>query len=123
MAIGGMGGRHRPRAEAMNDAREKAARRGIFLITVGALRLWWSKAGRLAKGIAVTGVVAGGAFGAWKWWNKQAHPDWLIEPPAPAEVSESNRLTSVDGGGLSVLDPEVQAKQAEDEGVAKRDDP
>ena len=37
------------------------------------------------------------------------------------EVPESSRLTSVDGSGQSVLDPEVQAKQAEEE-AAQRDD-
>ncbi|MET7573504.1 DUF5324 family protein [Streptomyces sp. NPDC005492] len=74
-----------------------------------------AKAGRLAKGLAVLGILAGGAFAAWKWWDKQANPDWLVEPPAATEVPESGRLTSVDGSDQSVLDPEVQAKQAEDE--------
>ncbi|MFD7438019.1 DUF5324 family protein [Streptomyces sp. NPDC059861] len=80
-----------------------------------------AKAGRAVKVLAVVGVLAGGAFAAWKWWDKQANPDWLVEPPAATEVSESGRLTSVDGSGQSVLDPEVQAKQAEDE-AANRDD-
>ena len=55
-------------------------------------------------------------FAAWKWWDKQANPDWLVEPPAPTEVSEGSSLTSVDGTGL---DPEVEAKEAE---AADRDD-
>jgi hypothetical protein len=74
-----------------------------------------ARAGRLAKGLAVLGILAGGAFAAWKWWDKQANPDWLVEPPAATEVPETGRLTSVDGSDQSVLDPEVQAKQAEDE--------
>ncbi|MER5883911.1 DUF5324 family protein [Streptomyces sp. NPDC001941] len=74
-----------------------------------------ARAGRLAKGLAVLGVLAGGAFAAWKWWDKQANPDWLVEPPAPTEVSDRTPLTSVDGTGHEVLDPEVQAKQAEAE--------
>jgi hypothetical protein len=74
-----------------------------------------ARAGRLAKGLAVLGILAGGAFAAWKWWDKQANPDWLVEPPAATEVPETGRLTSVDGTDQSVLDPEVQAKQAEDE--------
>ncbi|MGX9886843.1 DUF5324 family protein [Streptomyces sp. NPDC002276] len=74
-----------------------------------------ARAGRLAKGLAVLGILAGGAFAAWKWWDKQANPDWLVEPPAATEVPETGRLSSVDGSGRSVLDPEVQAKQAEDE--------
>ncbi|MBV7698131.1 DUF5324 family protein [Streptomyces sp. TRM70350] len=80
-----------------------------------------AKAGRAVKVLAVLGVLAGGAFAAWKWWDKQANPDWLVEPPAATEVSESGRLTSVDGSGQSVLDPEVQAKEAEEE-ASHRDD-
>ncbi|MFJ9894025.1 DUF5324 family protein [Streptomyces sp. NPDC091280] len=74
-----------------------------------------ARAGRLAKGLAVLGILAGGAFAAWKWWDKQANPDWLVEPPAATDVPETGRLSSVDGSGQSVLDPEVQAKQAEDD--------
>ncbi|MGW1539498.1 DUF5324 family protein [Streptomyces sp. NPDC002309] len=80
-----------------------------------------ARTGRAVKVLAVIGVLAGGAFAAWKWWDKQANPDWLVEPPAATEVPESGRLTSVDGSGQSILDPEVQAKQAENE-AAHRDD-
>ncbi|MEV5437424.1 DUF5324 family protein [Streptomyces sp. NPDC052682] len=80
-----------------------------------------AKAGRAAKTLLVVGAVAGGAFAAWKWWDKQANPDWLVEPPAATEVPESGRLTSVDGSGPSELDPEVQAKEAAEE-AAKRDE-
>ncbi|MFD0316152.1 DUF5324 family protein [Streptomyces flavalbus] len=73
-----------------------------------------ARAGRLAKALVVLGALAGGAFAAWKWWDKQANPDWLVEPPAATEVPESGRLTSVDGSGRSDLDPEVQAKEAEE---------
>ncbi|MEU4653479.1 DUF5324 family protein [Streptomyces sp. NPDC023723] len=79
-----------------------------------------AKAGRVVKVLAVLGVVAGGAFAAWKWWDKQANPDWLVEPPEATEVPEPGRLTSVDGSGAT-LDPEVEAKQAEDE-ATKGDD-
>ncbi|MEU0524823.1 DUF5324 family protein [Streptomyces niveus] len=81
-----------------------------------------AKAGRLAKGLVVLGVLTGGAFAAWKWWDKQANPDWLVEPPAPTEVSEHNAsLSSVDGS-QGALDPEVQAKQAKEEQAKNRDD-
>ncbi|MDV7222958.1 DUF5324 family protein [Streptomyces prunicolor] len=80
-----------------------------------------ARAGRLAKGLAVLGILAGGAFAAWKWWDKQANPDWLVEPPAATEVPESGHLTSVDGSPEALLDPEVEAKQAEDE-AAESDD-
>ncbi|WP_073950642.1 DUF5324 family protein [Streptomyces kebangsaanensis] len=73
------------------------------------------RAGRAAKMFAVVGVLAGGAFAAWKWWDKQANPDWLVEPPAATEVPEPGGLASVEGGDQSVLDPEVRAKQAEEE--------
>ncbi|MFE4540408.1 DUF5324 family protein [Streptomyces scopuliridis] len=73
-----------------------------------------ARAGRVAKGLAVLGVLAGGVFAAWKWWDKQANPDWLVEPPAATEVSERGPLTSVDGSHVvDPLDPEVQAKQAD----------
>ncbi|WBO65107.1 DUF5324 family protein [Streptomyces camelliae] len=62
---------------------------------------------RAVKGLAVLALLAGGAFAAWKWWDKQANPDWLVEPPAATEVPTS--------GGGTVLDPEVQAKQAEED--------
>ncbi|MEU9166907.1 DUF5324 family protein [Streptomyces sp. NPDC048420] len=80
-----------------------------------------ARAGRLAKALAVAGIVAGGAFAAWKWWDKQANPDWLVEPPAATEVPETGRLASVDGTGQSVLDPEVQAKEAEED-AARNDE-
>jgi hypothetical protein len=79
-----------------------------------------ARAGRLAKGLAVLGILAGGAFAAWKWWDKQANPDWLVEPPAATEVPETGRLSSVDGSGQSDLAPEVQVKEAEE--AAERDD-
>ncbi|WP_432058178.1 DUF5324 family protein [Streptomyces sp. bgisy022] len=79
-----------------------------------------AKAGRVAKVILIAGAVAGGAYAAWKWWDQQANPDWLVEPPAATDVPEGTTLTSVDGSGAT-LDPEVQAKEAEEE-AAKRDD-
>ncbi|MFF8403060.1 DUF5324 family protein [Streptomyces sp. NPDC014846] len=80
-----------------------------------------SRSGRAVKLLALLTLVAGGAVVAWKWWDKQANPDWLVEPPAATEVPETGRLSSVDGTGPAVLDPEVQAKQAEDD-AADRDD-
>jgi hypothetical protein len=80
-----------------------------------------ARAGRVAKGMAMVGVLAGAAFAAWKWWDKQANPDWLVEPPAATEVSERTPLTSVDGSAGS-LDPEVEAKQAEAEAESPNGD-
>ncbi|MEU1195741.1 DUF5324 family protein [Streptomyces sp. NPDC005813] len=128
----------RPRIEqaiaASQPVREEAAARSIAAIA--ALRGQVSpkeieklvrkherraRVGRLAKGLVIAGVLAAGAFAAWKWWDKQANPDWLVEPPAATEVPEGGRLTAVDGSGRSDLDPEVQAKEAE-ERAAERDD-
>ncbi|MFJ6085577.1 DUF5324 family protein [Streptomyces sp. NPDC092369] len=81
-----------------------------------------ARAGRAAKTLLVVGVLAGGAFAAWKWWDKQANPDWLVEPPAATEVPEKGRLTSVDGSvGEADLDPEVRVKEAAEE-AAQRDE-
>ncbi|WP_369247801.1 DUF5324 family protein [Streptomyces sp. R41] len=128
----------KPRIEqavaAAQPVREEAASRGVAALA--ALRGQVSpkeiqklarrqrrraKAGRLAKGLAVVGILAAGAFAAWKWWDKQANPDWLVEPPAATEVPASDRLRSVDGTGQSDLDPEVQAKEAEEQAVDRDD--
>lgn len=80
-----------------------------------------AKVGRAARMVLILGTVAGGAFAAWKWWDKQANPDWLVEPPAATDVSGSAKLTSVDGSDVSALDPEVEAKEAAEE-AARRDE-
>ncbi|GAA2237455.1 DUF5324 family protein [Streptomyces amakusaensis] len=79
-----------------------------------------SRAARFGKGFLIVGVVAGGAFAVWKWWDKQANPDWLVEPPAATELSDRDRLSSVDGSP-EALTPEVLAKQAEAEAEAAED--
>ncbi|WP_251094158.1 DUF5324 family protein [Streptomyces sp. Caat 7-52] len=81
------------------------------------------RAGRALKFTALLTALAGGAFAAWKWWDKQANPDWLVEPPAATEVPDSPRLSSVDGTGASGLDPEVQVKQAEEDAADRDDQP
>ncbi|MEU7014383.1 DUF5324 family protein [Streptomyces sp. NPDC046385] len=80
-----------------------------------------ARAGRVAKGLVVLGVLAVGAYCAWRWWDKQANPDWLVEPPAPTEVDEETRLSSVDDGGSS-LDPGVAAKEADAEATDHDDE-
>ncbi|KES05402.1 nosiheptide resistance regulatory protein [Streptomyces toyocaensis] len=81
-----------------------------------------ARAGRTARKALLLGVVAGGAFALWKWWDKQTNPDWLVEPPAATDVSDPAKLTSVDGSDLSALDPEVEAKEAAED-AARRDEP
>ncbi|MFF4519989.1 DUF5324 family protein [Streptomyces bluensis] len=80
-----------------------------------------ARASRIAKGMATLGALVGGALVAWKWWDRQANPDWLVEPPAATEVPDSSHLASVDGSGQSPLDPEVQAKDAEEKPADKDD--
>jgi hypothetical protein len=80
-----------------------------------------ARAARACKGLVILGILAGGTFAAWRWWDKQANPDWLVEPPEPTEVTDRPPLTSVDGSTTGALDPEVQAKQAAEE-AAERDE-
>ncbi|MFB7555487.1 DUF5324 family protein [Streptomyces brevispora] len=74
-----------------------------------------AKAGQALKVLVVTGILAGGACVAWRWWDKQANPDWLVEPPAPTEVDDRAPLTSVDGSGSAVLDPDARDEQSDAE--------
>ncbi|MFV2118938.1 DUF5324 family protein [Streptomyces sp. Act-28] len=67
---------------------------------------------RAMRKIAVLGVVFGGALAAWKWWDSQANPDWLVEPPT--EVSEGATLTSVDGSEPASARAEVETAEAEE---------
>ncbi|WP_405726204.1 DUF5324 family protein [Streptomyces sp. NBC_01537] len=77
--------------------------------------------GRIAKRIAVLGIIGGAGFAAWRWWSRQTNPDWLVEPAPATEVSDADRsLTQVDGSPVDALDPEVQAKQAEADAAAER---
>ena len=45
--------------------------------------------GRLVRRIGLAGLVAGGAYLAWRWWNGQSDPDWLMEPSPATEAAES----------------------------------
>ncbi|MEU8540175.1 DUF5324 family protein [Streptomyces sp. NPDC048717] len=44
--------------------------------------------GRFAKRVLILSLLAGGVYAAWRWWDAQANPDWLVEPPAPTDVDE-----------------------------------
>ncbi|MFF2193280.1 DUF5324 family protein [Streptomyces sp. NPDC058157] len=65
-----------------------------------------ARCGRLFKGIALVGILAGGAFAAWKWWDQQSNPDWLVEPPAATELSAQDAAPAN-------FDDELAAKEKE----------
>ncbi|MEV7613088.1 DUF5324 family protein [Streptomyces sp. NPDC089799] len=65
-----------------------------------------AKCGHALKWVAVTGVVIGAAYAAWRWWDKQSNPDWLVEPPAATELSERDSEPPN-------LDDELRAKEAD----------
>ncbi|MBO8187216.1 DUF5324 family protein [Streptomyces spirodelae] len=117
---------------AAGPAREEAAQRGAAAVAalrgqvsvkeiekLSRRRRRRSRAGRFLWRAGLVGLVAGGAYAAWRWWDRQANPDWLVEPPAATEVGDRGSLASVNGspveGGDSALDaeldPEVRAKQ------------
>ncbi|MFJ4775235.1 DUF5324 family protein [Streptomyces sp. NPDC088762] len=64
-----------------------------------------ARMGRVFKGFACVGLLAGGAFAAWKWWDQQSNPDWLVEPPAATELSAQDAPAS--------FDDELAAKERE----------
>jgi hypothetical protein len=74
---------------------------------------------RIARRIALIGVVGGAGVTAWKWWNTQANPDWLVEPGPSSEVTGRS---SLDGAApVDALAPEAQARQTEAESKTKED--
>jgi hypothetical protein len=103
-------------------------------------RIRRERTGRVLRGMVIAGLVGGAAVAAWRWWSKQANPDWLVEPTEPTEAPETtDRITGtstltvvepLDGSGSSPngsgshvdlvdgsagLDPEVEAKRADDD--------
>ena len=85
------------------------------------------------SGCGLLGLLAGGAYAAWRWWDKQANPDWLVEPPAATEVGDRGPLSSVGGSGRADRGPATgwtrrsrprprkpEAKEAEAKAKAKR---
>ncbi|MFD9305776.1 DUF5324 family protein [Streptomyces sp. NPDC060048] len=66
-----------------------------------------ARRGRLLKGAALVAVLAGGAYAAWRWWDQQSNPDWLVEPPAATELSAREEETPAS------FDDELAAKERE----------
>jgi hypothetical protein len=83
-------------------------------------------AGRIAKRLTVLSALGGAGFAGWRWWTKQTHPDWLVEPAPATEVSDrapfnggaesgTTPLDQIDDAIAEALDPEAQARRAEAE--------
>ncbi|MFD3696765.1 DUF5324 family protein [Streptomyces sp. NPDC058646] len=73
-----------------------------------------ARTGRLLKGVALVGLLAGGAFAAWKWWDQQSNPDWLVEPPAATELSGRDAEPASFDDELAAKEREVGSGTAED---------
>ncbi|NXY92903.1 DUF5324 family protein [Streptomyces sp. BR123] len=61
---------------------------------------------RMLKGVVVAGVLAGAGYLAWRWWDQQSNPDWLVEPPAATELSSRDEAQAT-------FDDELAAKERE----------
>ena len=71
-----------------------------------------ARVGRFARRMAVVGLIAGAGYAAWRWWDKQANPDWLVEPPEATEVEERSALVAVNGTPAHDGQPEGGAEHA-----------
>lgn len=71
-----------------------------------------ARTGRVLRSVALVGLLAGGAYAAWKWWDQQSNPDWLVEPPAATELSAR------DAGPASFDDELAEKERDADEGPA-----
>lgn len=82
-----------------------------------------ARAGRLAKGMLIAGCPVRRCRRRLEVVGQAGQPG-LAGRAARRDrgPGRSGPLTAVDGSGKSVLDPEVQAKQAEDEAAKDRDD-
>ncbi|UGY92587.1 DUF5324 family protein [Streptomyces gobiensis] len=70
--------------------------------------------GRVFKRLVMLSVLTGVAVAAWRWWDKQANPDWLVEPPAPTEVDDRSPISPTEGAPLEA-EVETEAKTEREE--------
>ncbi|MFG3253971.1 DUF5324 family protein [Streptomyces sp. NPDC048172] len=80
-----------------------------------------ARTGRVVRRVTVVAVLAGAGYAVWRWWDKQANPDWLVEPPPATEVGDRTPLATVNGSE-NALDPEVRAKQADADAESSSED-
>lgn len=50
---------------------------------------------RTAKGTVVVGALGAGAVVAWRWWDRQVNPDWMVEPPDATEPDADASTTRI----------------------------
>lgn len=84
---------------------------------------------RTAKGTMVVGALGAGAVVAWRWWDRQVNPDWMVEPPDATEPADADaattrmvddteymdrdaRIDRADAGRAPDADADAQARQA-----------
>lgn len=116
---------------ASAPAREEAAVRGAAAMAalrghitaadidkLARRRMRRARNGRIARRVAILGLVGGAGFAAWNWWSRQTNPDWLVELTPATEVADRSSLNG--GGPMDALAPEVQAKQAQAEAEANK---
>ncbi|MFJ3879369.1 DUF5324 family protein [Streptomyces sp. NPDC090077] len=67
------------------------------------------RCGHWVKGAVLVGLLAGCAYAAWRWWDQQSNPDWLVEPPAATELSAQDAAPAS-------FDDELAEKERESNG-------
>lgn len=66
-----------------------------------------SAVGGFAKKTVMLSLLGAAAYAAWQWWDKQANPDWLVEPPEATEVpDDASSLTPEDSAPPITPTPE-----------------
>jgi hypothetical protein len=66
-----------------------------------------SAVGGFAKKTVLLSLLGAAAYAAWQWWDKQANPDWLVEPPEATEVpDDASSLTPEDSAPPVAPTPE-----------------
>lgn len=66
-------------------------------------RIRRERAGRALRDVVVVSAACGAVVAAWKWWNRQNNPEWLIEPSEATEVSDRAAMNG--SGTLTVVEP------------------
>jgi hypothetical protein len=77
------------KAKARSEAAMAALRAGVTPREIASVVRRRERRARCARSMRRAGLVAvaaAGAFAAWKWWERQSSPDWLMEPAPATEM-------------------------------------